>query len=249
MNRRRAITVVALAYGISREQGVLPGWLRPKPIFHSPIFQSITRALSSTSDALGYLMIGFGMVSMTFMAIAGYSGTDRAARLNSNTARESEPPSYSVLRHIAQFLPVAVLTLSTAASMQKKDSGPFFLGILKTLGKVFPFVAVLCGLLFVPYAIMWLIIQKLHLEPYKTIWRFGTTVVPRFMLYPFLCLLLEEGLSLLSRSPVGILSYFIEVYVPLAAAPLSGWGSFRMRLSQPGAPRTRLQRTSSRGPR
>ncbi|KAF8210451.1 hypothetical protein K438DRAFT_1753139 [Mycena galopus ATCC 62051] len=220
MNRRRIALIIGNIYAFLLKLDMVPQWLRLKPITRvSPRTTSylifLIRALSPWIAALPYLTMGLGMVGLFFTAMAGYSGMNRAS--NSDGDGDSEPPSYSVLRHIAQFLPGAALTLGGAAALQEKaPPGKFLLGVLRTLGTVSPYVALLIVVGLVPFAITWLLIKKLHLEPYKRIWYLTTTVAPRLILYPFFGLLLIESICLF-RPPLFTLFWFLtEFAFPVA---------------------------------
>jgi hypothetical protein len=131
------------------------------------------------------------MLRIALTAVAGYSAIAKLSHRN----HDSEPPPYSFLTHVSQFLPYAAMLFFCAVGLHEKGT-PFLPGVLKKFGTVF-------GLLFIPplvsIGIMFLTIKKLHLEPYKTIWHLSTAVVPRILVHLFLWLLSLEGLSLLSR--------------------------------------------------
>lgn len=181
--------------------------------------QLVGQSLSSFSRSILYLAVGLGMLWILFVAMAGYSVMDKASRRNHDA--ESEPPPYTLRRHFMQFLPAVFMTLGAAVSLKK--SQPFISRILGILGRVSLCIAVVCIVYLVPTAIMWLIIKKLHLEPYKTIRHRVTTAAPFLMMPPFAFLLLIEAFSVFSPSSAGPLWYFIQ-HAPLAARGFKWFG-------------------------
>jgi hypothetical protein len=135
------------------------------------------------------------MLWILLVAMASYSAMDKASHRNHDP--ESEPPPYALRRHFMQFLPAVFMTLGAAASLEKKGQ-PFISRILGILGRVSLCIAVVCIVYLVPTAIVWLIIKKLHLEPYKTIWHRVTTAAPLLVMPPFAFLLLIEAFRLLA---------------------------------------------------
>ncbi|KAJ7497448.1 hypothetical protein FB451DRAFT_1211518 [Mycena latifolia] len=164
------------------------GLLSPSAISH------LRDVVSSAHDLLLTWMVAVGIVGIVLEALRRHS----SATPGPHRDLDSEPPAYSFRSRIPRLLPYLACIFGAAAILHEADSeSPLHWAVLRTVGKVSAYLT----LLLVPLGILWLLIKRLPLEPYKSIWRISTTVAPRVLIPPFLCLVILEGLSSYALPP------------------------------------------------